>query len=847
MASGTWTADASSTWSTATNWSGSVIADGAGFTANFTNNITAARTVTNTIGGAWSGTIGSFVFSDNGAAGSAWTVSGASTITLSNSGSGSSFNVITPTTISCVLAGSESITKSGADSLTLSGVNTFGGSGKTVTVSAGILVCGNNAGLGNASNTVTVNSGTTLQYTATTPTSRTHTISGNGSTGSNGAIANAQNVQGTVDLAANSTVICSAGMIRGTYNLNGYSLSIQCYNNGTQAHTISGNGNVVTFTINNAGNAGISGSAQTYTASQVIVESIAGAFNDYAIASRELGDSTNPVLLRSWGTIFNASNLAATSDHNYTIQDGIFLANVTSLTLNGTIQIDTGYDLYMTAGGTLTLNGVISGGGGIQTSSVYTAPGDLVITNSANTFTGKFVVPGGTVTGSYDRSFGAIPAASTSDFFTLSGGTLNASGTVSLHANRGVLLSANTTFTIASPDILRINGAISQNASGRTLSKAGTGTLALAGSNTFSGTTTLSAGTLSLENASALGGNGGLTISVASTLDNASSGAVTLTSTNVFAMNANYTFAGTQNLKLGTGNVTTSASRTITVTAGDFEIQGAITTATALNITKAGAGRFIHSSTNAMTGTAFAVNAGSYQVRNAGALPATAAAAWTVADGAALEIGNSITTGSSVPTINIFGSGVSNNGALRFVDGTNTYSLPTTITGASPSGATIGCESGTSTISVAVGATNPTATLTLRPITSAKLILSTTPAANVSALLQIGGGTVDIKCDLSSKSSYTVSTGTANVDTGGKVTGTVDAGTFNLLSTATSGGATVNSGGTANIYLGTCTSTTVKANGTFNCRSSTGSLTHSGGINMGSSLVTAATFRIAKT
>jgi autotransporter-associated beta strand protein len=577
----------------------------------------------------------------------------------------------------------------------------------------------------------------------------------------------------------------------------------------------------------------------------VIVESDTGTANDYALASRELGADSNPVLLRSYGTIFNAANAAATSNHNYTVQNGVFMANVTSLTLNGTIQIDTGYDAFFTAGGTTTCNGVISGGGGIQMSSLFTAPGDLVLTGSANTFTGKFIVPAGTITGSFDRSFGAVPASTTADFFTLSGGTLNASGTVSLDSKRGVQLNANTTFTIASPDYLRINGAISQNASGRTVSKAGTGSLALGGSNTFSGTTTLSAGTLSLENAGSLGGNGGLTISAAScTLDNAGSGAVTLTSTNVFAMNANYTFAGTQNLKLGTGNVTTSASRTITVTAGDFEIAGAITTATALVLTKNGNGRLILSGTNALTGvTNNTVTAGSCQFRNATAFGGSGGGAsifWLVSDGAAMEIGGGITGGTNLTAS---GTGVTSNGCLRFVDGTNTWNSGTIILN-SPTANTIGVEAGTTTISTAIDSTTGGVPITLRPITSATLNLSTAPTASVTSISQLGGGTVNVKAAITNQT-YSISVGIVNVDTGGTLTATVTGGTYNLLSTGTSGGASVSTTGTANIYKNSCTTTTVTGGGTFNVRSTTGSVTHRN-ITLGSVSGTA-TFRIMKT
>ena len=45
-ATGTWVGDVAGNWSDTTKWTGGIIADGAGSTANLTFNITAARTVT---------------------------------------------------------------------------------------------------------------------------------------------------------------------------------------------------------------------------------------------------------------------------------------------------------------------------------------------------------------------------------------------------------------------------------------------------------------------------------------------------------------------------------------------------------------------------------------------------------------------------------------------------------------------------------------------------------------------------------------------------------------------------------------------------------------------------------
>ena len=73
-ADGTWISDTdvNNGWSTAGNWNGGTVADGVDFTANFTNNITATRTVTLDT----ARTIGNLTFSDNGGAGSSWVLSG---------------------------------------------------------------------------------------------------------------------------------------------------------------------------------------------------------------------------------------------------------------------------------------------------------------------------------------------------------------------------------------------------------------------------------------------------------------------------------------------------------------------------------------------------------------------------------------------------------------------------------------------------------------------------------------------------------------------------------------------------------------------------------------------------
>jgi fibronectin-binding autotransporter adhesin len=75
---------------------------------------------------------------------------------------------------------------------------------------------------------------------------------------------------------------------------------------------------------------------------------------------------------------------------------------------------------------------------------------------------------------------------------TLTGGTA-----LQMTANNSVYVAANRTATIATP--------FTQDVSGRALTKGGTGTLVLSADNTYSGVTTLSAGTLRLSHANAIG------------------------------------------------------------------------------------------------------------------------------------------------------------------------------------------------------------------------------------------------------------------------------------------------------------------------------------------------------
>ncbi|NBV35302.1 MAG: hypothetical protein EBR81_16310, partial [Proteobacteria bacterium] len=141
-----------------------------------------------------------------------------------------------------------------------------------------------------------------------------------------------------------------------------------------------------------------------------------------------------------------------------------------------------------------------------------------------------------------------------------------------------------------------------------------TSTLTLSGANTYSGGTTLSAGTLNINNATALGSTSLFTIAGGS-IDNTSGTALTLSNNNTQMWSGDFVFKGSDSLNMGSGVVALSANRTVTVIAGTLTEGGAISGGYAL--TKSGAGRLTLTGDNTYTG-ATTISAGTLEIGNGG-------------------------------------------------------------------------------------------------------------------------------------------------------------------------------------------------------------------------------------
>ena len=278
------------------------------------------------------------------------------------------------------------------------------------------------------------------------------------------------------------------------------------------------------------------------------------------------------------GTSTLTINTSGSSTYAGTIQNGG--AGITAISKSGT--------------GSLTLSG-----GNTHTGTTTLSAGTLSINSATAIGTGSLTISGGTI----DNTSGGGITLSTNNAQNWNG-DFTFTGTQNLNMGTGVVaMSANRLITTNASN-LTVGGIIS---GGFRLTKDGGGTLTLTGANTFSGGTTLNAGTLNINNPNALGTVAGTFIINGGTIDNATGGSITtLNYPQTWA--GDFSFTGTQNLNLGTGNVTIGSNRQVTVNANTLTVGGVIS-APGVNLTKAGAGTLSFGS-NAVTVNSLANNAG---------------------------------------------------------------------------------------------------------------------------------------------------------------------------------------------------------------------------------------------
>lgn len=185
------------------------------------------------------------------------------------------------------------------------------------------------------------------------------------------------------------------------------------------------------------------------------------------------------------------------------------------------------------AGETLTYAGDITNNGSGTGQLIKTGDGILRLTGSS-TYSGGTQVLGGTLSFLQGTSMGAAPASPTPGYITVSGGTIefdNGTGNLTLATNRGIALgptsgSGTGGISVAnSAATLTYAGIIADTVGGTgAMVKSGAGTLRLQGANTYSGGTTVSAGTLMVSNSTGSAtGSGDVTVATGGVLRGAGS------------------------------------------------------------------------------------------------------------------------------------------------------------------------------------------------------------------------------------------------------------------------------------------------------------------------------------
>lgn len=214
---------------------------------------------------------------------------------------------------------------------------------------------------------------------------------------------------------------------------------------------------------------------------------------------------------------------------------------------------------------TSTLGGALSGTGA---SGLIKEGSGILILNVANSYSGNTTISAGTLRIAASDRLGSV-----SNTLIFNGGTLQASGTVTSPSTRAV--------TMTQTGIIDSNGqtmSIAGNISGAGgLTKIGTGTLTLSGTNGYLGATTLTGGTLSVDASTNLGDSGsnlvfnGGTLQISGTgLSNFASLGRTVvfnsgTTVGLDIANAAHVFTVDQTLSHGAGGFTKAGAGTLVI------------------------------------------------------------------------------------------------------------------------------------------------------------------------------------------------------------------------------------------------------------------------------------------
>ncbi len=456
-----------------------------------------------------------------------------------------------------VVSGSGGLTKSGAATLTLSGANTFGGA---VAVNGGTLLLTNGSALADTAAVTIANAvGATLRVAQSETIG---SLAGGGATG------------GTVDLGANT-------------------LSLNQSANSSYGGTVSGNG-----TLSKSGTGTLTLSSSTALGAEIAILVNQGTLdlNRGGSAITGLLGASNRVTLNGGTLAFSASSGAnggitfgginvdtnssvlinrtgSSASHSSTINAPLSFTNGAALSFAYSAAVTAGTTTFsgatnvLNSDATLALgnynvtiaNGIGETGG--SRSLTKSGTGTLALTGD-NSYTGNTVISSGAVSVGIGAGSGSI------------------AGNVQ---NEGQLIFNRT-------GQLNYGGIIS---GGGGVTKSGAGTVVFAGDNTYTGTTTVSAGSLfingsqsaangvlTVASGATLGGSGAIggAVNVAGTLapgnsiESLSMGALSFSNGSTFAVELNSSVASSVGADLAVASGGLSLDGTVTLTLNDIAL-----------------------------------------------------------------------------------------------------------------------------------------------------------------------------------------------------------------------------------------------------------------------------------
>ena len=425
-------------------------------------------------------------------------------------------------TITGVISGAGDLTKSGAGTLTLSGANTFSGG---TTLTGGTLQAGSTDALG-ATSGLDVSAGAVFDLNCYNDAAGglsgagtiTDSASGTSVTFSAGGTFGSYAFSGTIE--------DGAGTVGFTHGYNYQILSgTNTYSGATTLNAdngilqISGSGSLGSGTY--AGSLSIAGGAR-FVYSSSTDQILSGVISGDGSMTKDTGASSTLTLsganTYTGGTTVNAGTLSAGSSTAFGTS-GLGLDSGTTLDLNGqSVGIGlTGSGGGLTGGGTVTNSAIGTsvslslGGFGTQTFSGTMQDGagtvSLIVYGNGATFTGTNTFTGGISVALYNAVF-----------------VISDSGSLGSGAFAGAISIANgATFKYSSSANQILSGAVS-GAGALMKDTSTTSTLTLSGTNTYSGRTTVAAGTLQVLNTntgSAVGqlGSGPVSLAAGATLE----------------------------------------------------------------------------------------------------------------------------------------------------------------------------------------------------------------------------------------------------------------------------------------------------------------------------------------